>query len=126
MSAGRWSVAGFARISAGVVGAVVAAAAWGSPSADAAVLGNASVSLATLEQVHAGAAAAQKVSSRPDMISAAVSARAQGSPVEALDQRTAYSTSWANPDGTVTVRVSRVKISGRAVESVLKENLNYG
>lgn len=54
-----------------------------------------------------------KVSSRPDMVSAAVSARAQGSPVEAEDARTEYSTSWANPDGTVTVRDSFGKVRFR-------------
>lgn len=46
----------------------------------------------------------KKVASRPDLVSAAVSARAQGSPVEAVSLRSATSTTWANPDGTVTTK----------------------
>jgi RHS repeat-associated protein len=43
-----------------------------------------------------------KVDSRPDVISAAVSARAQGSRVEVGELRTETSTTWSNPDGTMT------------------------
>ncbi|MGW6444039.1 DNRLRE domain-containing protein [Lentzea sp. NPDC055074] len=43
-----------------------------------------------------------RVDSRPDVLSAAVSARAQGSRVEVEDLRTETSTTWSNPDGTMT------------------------
>ncbi len=46
--------------------------------------------------------AAQKVASRPDVISASVTARAQGSRVEVESMRTETSTTWSNPDGTMT------------------------
>lgn len=42
------------------------------------------------------------VASRPDVVSAAVSARAQGSRVEVEELRTETSTTWSNPDGTMT------------------------
>lgn len=42
------------------------------------------------------------VSSRPNLSLATVSARAQGSRVEVESQRSATSTTWANPDGTLT------------------------
>jgi hypothetical protein len=44
----------------------------------------------------------QRVDSRPDVVSAAVSARAQGSRVEVESLRTETSTTWSNPDGTMT------------------------
>ncbi|GAA0244777.1 hypothetical protein GCM10010492_50120 [Saccharothrix mutabilis subsp. mutabilis] len=47
-------------------------------------------------------AAGPVVQSRPDVVSAAVSARAQGSKVEVESLRTGSSTTWANPDGTMT------------------------
>ncbi|MEU7524149.1 RHS repeat-associated core domain-containing protein [Saccharothrix sp. NPDC042600] len=47
-------------------------------------------------------AAGPVVGSRPDVVSAAVSARAQGSKVEVESLRTESSTTWANPDGTMT------------------------
>lgn len=47
-------------------------------------------------------AAAAKVESRPDLVSAAVSARSQGSRVEVEALRTTSSTTWSNPDGTLT------------------------
>ncbi|WP_427896470.1 RHS repeat-associated core domain-containing protein [Kribbella sp. GL6] len=46
--------------------------------------------------------AVAKVSSRPDLVSAVVSARAQGSKVEVESLRTETATTWANPDGTMT------------------------
>lgn len=46
--------------------------------------------------------AAAKVASRPDVISASVTARAQGSRVEVESMRTETSTTWSNPDGTMT------------------------
>jgi hypothetical protein len=45
---------------------------------------------------------APRVDSRPDVVSAAVSARAQGSRVEVESMRTETSTTWSNPDGTMT------------------------
>ncbi|WP_370961913.1 DNRLRE domain-containing protein [Amycolatopsis sp. cg9] len=42
------------------------------------------------------------VESRPDVVSAAVSARAQGSRVEVESLRTETSTTWSNPEGTLT------------------------
>ena len=50
----------------------------------------------------AAAAAAEPVLSRPDAVSARVTAAAQGSRVEIESARTEVSTSWANPDGTTT------------------------
>ena len=44
--------------------------------------------------------APETVSSRPDV----VSARAQGARVEVEDLRTETSTTWANPDGTMTTQ----------------------
>lgn len=64
-------------------------------------------------RVLATAATAKRVDSRPDVVSAEVTARAQGSPVEAEDQRTEFSTSWVNPDGTVTVRQSAGQVRFR-------------
>ncbi|WP_328334433.1 DNRLRE domain-containing protein [Kribbella sp. NBC_00382] len=46
--------------------------------------------------------AAAKIASRPDVISASVTARAQGSRVEVESMRTETSTTWSNPDGTMT------------------------
>ena len=43
-----------------------------------------------------------RVDSRPDVLSAAVSARAQGSRVEVEELRTETSSTWSNPDGTMT------------------------
>ncbi len=45
---------------------------------------------------------APRVDSRPDVLSAAVSARAQGSRVEVEELRTETSSTWSNPDGTMT------------------------
>ncbi|GAB2993771.1 hypothetical protein GCM10027184_55350 [Saccharothrix stipae] len=47
-------------------------------------------------------AATAPVESRPDVVSAAVSARAQGSRVEVESMRTETSSTWSNPDGTLT------------------------
>ncbi len=48
------------------------------------------------------AAPAEKVTSRPDAVSARVTAKAQGAQVEIESARTEFSTTWANPDGTLT------------------------
>ncbi len=45
------------------------------------------------------------VDSRPDRVSAAQTARAQGSRVEILSEHTASMRTWANPDGTITSQV---------------------
>ncbi|NMM22186.1 MAG: DNRLRE domain-containing protein, partial [Phycicoccus sp.] len=65
----------------------------------------AEVSQAAAAPVAAATAAAPKaakVVSRPDLVSARVTARAQGSRVEAESERTGTSTTWVNPDGTLT------------------------
>ncbi|WP_415544877.1 hypothetical protein [Dermacoccus barathri] len=46
------------------------------------------------------------MSSRPDEVSAAVSARAQGSPVEVESLRSQTSQTFANPDGTMTTKAT--------------------
>lgn len=48
------------------------------------------------------AAPTASVESRADLVSATVTARAQGSRVEVEDLRTESSTTWVNPDGTMT------------------------
>ena len=48
--------------------------------------------------------AAQKVTSRPDLVSARVTARAQGARVEVEDLRDATSTSWVEPTGEMTTQ----------------------
>jgi hypothetical protein len=45
-----------------------------------------------------------KVESRPDLVSARITARAQGSRVEAESERLATSSTWVNPDGTLTTQ----------------------
>jgi RHS repeat-associated protein len=72
----------------------------------------ASLLAATLVVVHAlpvtaaarsdAAARAEHVTSRPDVVSAAVAARAQGSRVEVESLRSETSTTWVNADGTFT------------------------
>ena len=60
---------------------------------------------AAVAAVPKAVAAARKpvlVNSRPDLLSARVAARAQGSRVEVESQRSATSTTWVNPDGTLT------------------------
>ncbi|WP_432950958.1 RHS repeat-associated core domain-containing protein [Kribbella sp. CA-253562] len=52
----------------------------------------------------------QKVPSRPDVVSAAVSARAQGSRVEVESLRDETSSTWANPDGTMTTEAHAAPI----------------
>jgi RHS repeat-associated protein len=47
-------------------------------------------------------AKAEKVLSRPDVVSARVTARAQGARVEVESLRDEKSTTWVNPDGTLT------------------------
>ncbi|HET9658030.1 MAG TPA: DNRLRE domain-containing protein, partial [Kineosporiaceae bacterium] len=48
--------------------------------------------------------AVQMVASRPDLVSARVTARAQGKRVEVEALRSETSTTWVNPDGTVTTQ----------------------
>ncbi|NMM34303.1 MAG: RHS repeat protein, partial [Phycicoccus sp.] len=57
---------------------------------------------APVAAVPAAAPKAAKVVSRPDLVSARVTARAQGSRVEAESERTGTSSTWVNPDGTLT------------------------
>lgn len=49
---------------------------------------------------------AAKVSSRPDVVSAGVTARSQGSRVEADSLRTDFTSTFVNPDGTLTTTAS--------------------
>ncbi|WP_432877218.1 RHS repeat-associated core domain-containing protein [Kribbella sp. CA-245084] len=53
---------------------------------------------------------AANVASRPDVVSAVVSARSQGSRVEVESMRTEMSTTWANPDGTMTTEAHTAPI----------------
>jgi RHS repeat-associated protein len=69
----------------------------------------ATVGVAAVPQLAVAALAATKVAqpvktSAPDLVSALVTARAQGSPVEVEALRAATSTTWANPGGTMTTR----------------------
>ncbi|MEV8373735.1 RHS repeat-associated core domain-containing protein [Kribbella sp. NPDC056861] len=71
---------------------------------------------------------AQKVASRPDVISAAVTARSQGSRVEVESLRTETSTTWSNPDGTMTtdahavpIRFKTAKGSWQAIDLTLQK-----
>ena len=50
----------------------------------------------------AGQASMPPVTERPDVVSAAITARAQGSRVEVTSLRTGTSATWANRDGTMT------------------------
>ncbi|WP_241999188.1 RHS repeat-associated core domain-containing protein [Kribbella sp. VKM Ac-2500] len=54
--------------------------------------------------------AAQKVSSRPDLVSAVVTARSQGSKVEVESMRSETATTWANADGTMTTEAHTAPI----------------
>lgn len=51
-------------------------------------------------------ATSEKVMERPDRVSAALTARVQGSRVEAMSERTETSSLFANPDGTFTAEVA--------------------
>jgi RHS repeat-associated protein len=75
--------------------------------------------------------AAQKVTSRPDVISASVTARAQGSRVEVESMRTESSTTWSNPDGTMTteahaapIRFKTAKGAWQSIDLTLQKNLD--
>ncbi|MFG1880167.1 DUF4082 domain-containing protein [Sphaerisporangium sp. NPDC049003] len=48
----------------------------------------------------------EQVTERPDMTSAGLAARLQNSRVEVTSERTEESTSWINPDGTVTTEIN--------------------
>lgn len=54
-----------------------------------------------------------RVSSSPDLVSARVTARAQGSRVEVESLRDETSTTWANPDGTLTTQRHQAPIRFR-------------
>ncbi|MEU8224077.1 RHS repeat-associated core domain-containing protein [Kribbella sp. NPDC048915] len=56
---------------------------------------------------------AAKVASRPDLVSAVVTARSQGSKVEVESLRSETSTTWANPDGTMTTEAHAAPIRFR-------------
>jgi RHS repeat-associated protein len=60
--------------------------------------------------------AAVKVASRPDLVSAVVSARSQGSRVEVESLRSETSTTWANPDGTMTTEAHAAPIRFRTAK----------
>ena len=71
----------------------------------AALVVSLAVAVAPVATTDAGAAAGPrtlKAASRPDLVSARVTARAQGSRVEVESLRDATSTTWVNPDGTLT------------------------
>ncbi|MGH6691883.1 MAG: DNRLRE domain-containing protein, partial [Gammaproteobacteria bacterium] len=53
------------------------------------------------------------VAERPDAVSAMVTARAQGSRVEVLSERTATTSTWVNADGTFTTEVHAAPIRFR-------------
>ncbi|MEU8221448.1 RHS repeat-associated core domain-containing protein [Kribbella sp. NPDC048915] len=63
-----------------------------------------------------------KVDSRPDLVSAVVTARSQGSKVEVESLRSETSTTWANPDGTMTTEAHsapiRFKSAGGGWQSI--------
>ncbi|WP_202919271.1 DNRLRE domain-containing protein [Saccharothrix deserti] len=62
-----------------------------------------------------------RVDSRPDVTSAAVTARAQGSKVEVESLRTQTSTTWANPDGTMTTDEHAGAVRFRTAEGRWKD-----
>lgn len=51
-----------------------------------------------------------KLTSRLDVPSARVAARAQGAPVEALSERTSTSTTWVNPDGSFDTELAMAPV----------------
>lgn len=81
---------------AAVTMALVVTLAWGSPSADAAPVAPARA-----------AAKPAPVDSAEDVVSAGMSARAQGSRVLVEGLTTESSRTWANPDGTLTTETSQ-------------------
>lgn len=64
-------------------------------------------------------AAPENVTERPDLVSAQISARAQKSRVEVAAERTETSSTWANPDGTLTTEVFSGPIRTRNAEGAL-------
>ncbi len=56
------------------------------------------------------------VTDRPDVQTAMAAARAQGSRVEALSERTAESSTWANPDGSLYTEFAMAPIRVRAAD----------
>jgi large repetitive protein len=59
------------------------------------------------------ATAPAMVASRPDVVSARVTARAQGRHVEVESLRTETATTWVNPDGTMTAQVHAAPVRFR-------------
>ncbi|WP_344149701.1 DNRLRE domain-containing protein [Kribbella yunnanensis] len=57
--------------------------------------------------------AVAKVPSRPDLVSAVLTARSQGSKVEVESMRTETATTWANPDGTLTTEAHMAPVRYR-------------
>ncbi|MDX2973376.1 RHS repeat-associated core domain-containing protein [Kribbella solani] len=60
--------------------------------------------------------AAARVDSRPDLVSAVVSARSQGSRVEVESLRSETSSTWANPDGTMTTEAHAAPVRFKDVK----------
>ena len=57
-----------------------------------------------------------KVESRPDEMSARITARSQGSRVEVESLRDEFSTTWVEPDGSLTTELHTGKIRFRDVD----------
>lgn len=104
-----------------------------------ALLSAAALVFTTLDAVQATAAASDadrssdpaKVVSRPDLVSAVVSARAQGSRVEVESLRTETSSTWAEPNGLMTtqqhageVRFKDASGQWRDVDLTLREGVD--
>lgn len=85
----------------------------------------------TITPAAAAEVPAAKVASRPDAVSARVSARAQGSRVEVEDLRTETSSTWVNPDGMLTTQQHQGAIrfkdpKAKDVKSAAWVNVNLG
>ena len=72
-------------------------------------------------KTRAAAVEPAKVGSRPDLVSAQVTARSQGSPVEAEALRTETSTTWANPDGTLTTETFAAPVRFKDAQGVWRD-----
>ncbi len=66
--------------------------------------------------VAAETSAVAKVTDRPDVQTAMAAARGQGSRVEALSERTAESSTWANPDGSLYTEFAMAPIRVQGVD----------
>lgn len=99
-------VAAARRWSRAVVG-VVAVGSLLAVDVTAADVASATVALqAPAVPFQAKAARPKPVTEAADVVSARVAARAQGSRVEAVSERTEFLTTWVNPDGTLTTDAS--------------------